>query len=245
LPVSYESFAVAALVVACGYFVFGISGFGAAIITVPVLSHLWPVQFVLPMLSLLDLAASVSLGVRGSREAVRGELTRMIPFALAGAALGVTLLVNLPRAAALASLGTFATLYGVYALLARGASRPVGRGWAYPAGFAGGACGALFGIGGPPYVAYLSRRIQDKGALRATVATMIAVSVSTRLVLFALVGLLPWEKIVTALALLPFAAAGLWAGGHAHGRISREQLGRAISLMLIATGISLLARALS
>ena len=245
MPVGYESLALAALVVACGYFVFGLSGFGAAIITVPVLSHLWPVQFVLPMLSLLDLVAGISVGVRGIRQAERGELKRMIPFALAGAALGVTLLVNLPRDAALASLGTFATLYGVYALMERGALRRAGRGWAYPAGFAGGACGALFGIGGPPYVIYLSRRIEDKGALRATVASMISVSVTTRLVLFLLVGLLPWEKILTALALLPFAAAGLWAGSHAHVHVSRERLGRIIGVLLVATGISLLARALS
>ena len=244
MPVSYESFALAALVVACGYFIFGLSGFGAAIITVPVLSHLWPVQFVLPMLSLLDLAASLSVGVRGSRQAVRSELKRMIPLALAGAAVGVTLLVSLPREAALASLGAFVTIYGVYSLLERGALRTVNRGWAYPSGFIGGMTGALFGIGGPPYVIYLSRRIEDKTALRATVATMISVSVSTRLVLFVFAGLLPWEKIITAVALLPFAAAGVWVGGRLHARISREWFGRAIGVLLLVTGASLLLRAM-
>ena len=39
------------------------------------------------------------------------------------------------------------------------------RGWAIPAGLAGGGAGALFGAGSPPYIMYLTRRLLDKGAL--------------------------------------------------------------------------------
>jgi uncharacterized membrane protein YfcA len=243
LPVGIESLAVAAAVVACGYFVFGLSGFGAALITVPVISHLWPVQFVLPVLALLDLSASMFLGIRHHRQAERGELTRMIPLAFLGAVLGVTLLVNLPRNAGLAGIGAFAVLYGVYALTERGVPRKVSRNWAYLAGIVGGTSGALFGIGAPPYAIYLSRRIDDKSVLRATIATMVIFSVASRLVVFALAGLVMWNELKVALVLLPFAFAGLWAGGRVHLRVSREQLGRCISLLLIATGISLLLRA--
>jgi uncharacterized protein len=243
LPVSPESLAVAAAVVACGYFVFGLSGFGAALVTVPVVSHLWPVQFVLPVLALLDFTASMFLGVRHHRQAERKELTRMIPMAFLGAALGATLLVNIPRGGALAGIGAFAILYGVYALAERGPLRKVSRNWAWVAGIVGGTSGALFGIGGPPYAIYLSRRIEDKSVLRATVATMVIFSVGSRLVAFALAGLVMWNELKTALVLLPFVFAGLWAGGRAHLRISREQLGRIVALILIATGISLLVRA--
>jgi uncharacterized protein len=245
VPVSVESLAVAAAIVACGYFVFGLSGFGAALVTVPVVSHLWPVQFVLPVLALLDFTASLALGVRHHREAERGELTRMIPMAFLGAALGATLLVNLPRGAGLAGIGAFAMLYGIYALTERGTPRRVGRGWAYVAGIFGGTSGALFGIGGPPYAIYLSRRIEDKSVLRATVATMVIFSVGSRLVVFALAGLVMWNELKTALLLLPFVFVGLWAGGRAHVRVSRQHLGRFIAVLLIATGISLLVRAAS
>jgi uncharacterized membrane protein YfcA len=113
LPVTPASLAVAAVAVACGYFVFGMSGFGAALVTVPVISHLWPVQFVLPVLAVLDFIGGMFLGVRHNKQTERSELTRMIPLALLGAVLGVTLLVNLPRNAALAGVGTFAVMYGV------------------------------------------------------------------------------------------------------------------------------------
>ena len=243
MPVSLESLALAAAVVTCGYFVFGLSGFGAALVAVPVVSHLWPVQFVLPVLALLDLAAAMFLGVRHHKQAERGELTRMIPLAFLGAVLGAVLLVNLPRDAALAGVGGFALLYGIYALTERGPLRRVGRNWSYVAGVTGGATGALFGIGGPAYVIYLSRRLEDKGVLRATVATMVIFSVGSRILIFALAGLVTWDELKVVLVLLPFVFAGLWAGGHVHLRVSRAQLARIISLLLIATGVSLLVRA--
>ncbi len=245
MPVSLESLAVAAVIVTCGYFVFGMSGFGAALVTVPVVSHLWPVQFVLPVLALLDLAAATFLGVRHHKQAERGELTRMIPLAFLGAVCGVALLVNLPRDIALAGVGGFAALYGVYALAERAPPRVVNRNWGYVAGIAGGATGALFGIGGPAYVIYLSRRIREKGVLRATLATMVIFSVGSRLLVFALAGLVMWSELKVAAVLLPFAFVGLWAGSHAHMRISRERFTAFISLLLIATGISLLVRALA
>lgn len=245
MPVSWESLAVAAAVVTCGYFIFGLSGFGSALVTVPVLSHLWPVQFVLPVLALLDVAAALFLGVRHHKQAERRELTRMVPLAFLGALLGVALLVNLPRTAALAGVGTCAVLYGIYALFERGAPRVASRNWSYVSGIAGGASGALFGIGGPAYVIYLSRRIHDKSVLRATVATMVFFSVGSRLVLFVMAGLFAWRELQTSFVLLPFAFLGLWAGGRAHLRVSRAQFARFISVLLIATGASLLVRALA
>ena len=43
-------------VVFAGYMVFGVTGFGASPITIPVLVHLLPLTFVLPLAAILDLS---------------------------------------------------------------------------------------------------------------------------------------------------------------------------------------------
>lgn len=244
MPVSLESLALAAAMITLGYTVFGLSGFGSALITVPVLSHFWPMTFLLPVLATLDIVAALFLGVRHREHAARGELLRMVPVAFIGAVVGVTLLVNLPRDAALAGLGAFVVLYGAYALFERLPSTPISRRWSYLAGIIGGASGAVFGIGGPAYVIYLSRRLNDKSALRATLATLVIFSVGSRLLIFTVAGLVLWDEVKVAVILLPFLFLGLWIGGHVHLRISAKQFARFISIVLIAMGTSLLARAL-
>jgi len=104
--------------------------------------------------------------------------------------------------------------------------------------------GTLFGIGAPPYAIYLSRRLADKGALRATLSNMVLLSTGIRALVFAVGGLMLADRLVMFL-LLPFALAGLWCGNRIHGRISREQVARVMSVVLLLIGASLLVRALS
>src|SRR5207302_1616557 len=81
------------------------------------------------------------------------------------------------------------------------------RSWAIPAGLAGGGAGALFGVGSPPYIIYLTRRLQDKGEVRATFSWLIAIDGGFRLGLFLMAGLLlePKLQIAYALGLAPTA----------------------------------------
>src|SRR3954471_20508167 len=114
IPVEVNDFMISALVVAVAYIIFGISAFGAALITVPALSFLFPLDFVLPVCVLLDVSAAIAIGTRFSRESDKRELFWMAPACLIGAVLGVTLLVNLPRHITLVILGAFLLLYGIY-----------------------------------------------------------------------------------------------------------------------------------
>ena len=244
IPFDLPLFVIAAATVAGAYVIFGISAFGAALFTVPVLSHFLPLDFVLPMCALIDMSAALALGVRFSREADWSELRWMVPLSLAGAVAGVTLLVNLPRPATIAGIGLFLVAYGVYALRQKEAVRLVSRAWAPVAGFAGGVLGTLFGIGAPPYAIYLTHRMPDKLAFRATLSSMVIFSVSMRAVVFTASGLMLADRLAGFAVLLPFALAGLWLGNRIHGRISRAGLLRVVAGLLMLIGISLLARAL-
>jgi uncharacterized membrane protein YfcA len=245
IPVEVNAFMISALVVAVAYIIFGISAFGAALITVPALSFLFPLDFVLPVCVLLDVSAAIAIGTRFSRESDKSELLWMAPACLIGAVLGVTLLVSLPRHATLIALGIFLLGYGAYTLRQDAVTGTVSQRWAPVSGFVGGAMGTLFGIGAPPYAIYLSRRLQDKGALRATLSNMVMLSTGIRALVFAVGGLMLKDRLIMFALLLPFALVGLWLGNRIHGRISREQVARVMSVVLLLIGVSLLVRALA
>src|SRR6266404_8656351 len=114
-----------------GALVFGITGFGSALITIPLATHVVPLGFALALFALVDLCSAFSVGLENPRNAVRSEWRRLVPLILAGTALGVTLLVNLPRAAGMLLLGLFVLSYALYSLARHGPARVIHSGWAW------------------------------------------------------------------------------------------------------------------
>src|SRR5919198_2714892 len=124
----------AALLAGIGFFgalIFGITGFGSALVTIPLATHLVPLAFALPLFAVVDLCCAFSVGLENPRNAVRAEWRRLVPMILAGTALGVTLLVNLPRSAAMLLLGVFVLTYALYSLLRHGPGRGLDSRWAW------------------------------------------------------------------------------------------------------------------
>jgi len=230
-------------IIAAGYVIFGLTGFGASLVTIPLLSHFYPVPFVLALAGVLDLGSALLIGLRRRHDAAIGEIKWLVPFSVVGAVLGVTLLVSLPRAATLVALGCFIGGYGLYGLIERGAKRTVAQGWAPLAGTLGGATGTLFGMGGPPYLVYLTRRISDKTRLRATMSVMVSFSLITRLIVFGVAGLMLQPYLFVALAwFIPATALGLWLGSRLHVGISNENMLRILYVVLLVCGVSLILR---
>ena len=224
---------------------FGVTGFGASPITVPVLAHFLPLPFVLSLAAALDLGSAAVLGLHTRKQADVRELLVLAPFTIIGLGLGVRLLVHLPRDATLLALGIFICGYALYIMLRRGPRRPLGRVWAAPAGILGGILGALFGVGGPPYVAYIAGRIPDSTAQRATISLMVVLNVGLRVAAFALAGLFSRRDLWLAIGLLlPVAWAGVWAGNHMHMRLQPAHVVRIVAAALLFSGASLIARAL-
>lgn len=240
-----ELAAIAAIVL-LAYVVLGTSGFGSAVVGIPVLAHVVPLRFAVPLVLLLDVVGMLVQGARVRRKVNRAELRRLMPFMAAGIVLGTTLLANLPQRALVALLGCLAVGYGLLNLFGRVSTRPLSANWAAPAGVAGGTMGALFGTGGPIYVIFLSRRLADMTELRATITAVLLVSVATRVVIFAVTGLLQQDGLLlVAAAMLPVMLTGLTIGWRLHARLPQVIVRRALYALLILSGTSLLARALA
>jgi uncharacterized membrane protein YfcA len=233
-------------IVLLGYTIFGATGFGSTIIAVPLLAHALPLIVSVPLMTSLDLFAATSTALRNRAQVAWPEFRAVAPAVVVGIALGATLLVHLPAGAALTALGVFVTAYGAYVL--SGARRlrraPQWLGW--PIGVVGGVFSALFGTGGPVYVVFLSARIHDKGALRATTSLMVTLAVWLRIVLFALAGVLLHAPLLLLVATaLPAMALGLYFGHRLHQRLSSAGVLRLIAVLLVINGLTLLARVLS
>ena len=237
------AYAVAVLLLA--YFVRGISGFGSGLIAVPLLALRFPLPEVVPFMLIADFGASALVGGLTFRQVAWPEIRRLLPATVLGVALGTHLLVSLPAAMLLTLLGGFVLAFAVRSLLLRqhGFS-PASPRWAHVAGIIGGAVSGLFGTGGPPYVIYLSHRVEDKGALRATLSALFFLEGLLRIITFLLAGLL-WGLAVWRDALLaaPLIIAALYVGGHVHARLTQEQMRRGIALLLFGSALSLLVKA--
>lgn len=238
--------AATAAVLLAAYFIRGITGFGSGLIAVPLLALFLPLQFVVPLVLLLDFTASLVLGGVHFRHVQWGEVRILIPLSLVGVALGTSLLVNLPQAPMLMALALFVLAFAVRSLLDLHGDKPVSRWWAAPASFTGGTVGGLFGTGGPPYVIYLTHRIRDKGELRATLSVLFFIEGLTRIVSFLIVGLLLTPEIWTAYAAaLPLVLGVLYLGGRAHVDMSPARMTRLIGSLLLVSSVSLAIKAFS
>jgi uncharacterized membrane protein YfcA len=241
----WPTLAALALIAFAGAVIFGVTGFGSALVTIPLATHLVPLPFALAMFAVVDLANALRVGLENPRHAVKGEVARMAPMILVGVTLGVTALVNLPRKAGMLALGAFVCLYALYSLTRRVSTGLVSQRFAYLAGVAGGITGTLFGAGGPPYAIYLSHRPLTKEGFRATLTLTSIFSIGLRVLAFLATGLLLDVRAwVAAAVALPAAMLGLAVARRIFRLIARETLARLVALLLLATGGSLVARAL-
>ncbi|RMG33213.1 MAG: sulfite exporter TauE/SafE family protein [Gammaproteobacteria bacterium] len=227
------------LVLFAAYIVRGMCGFGSGLIAIPLLSLFLPLTLAVPLVVILDFLASAGQGVANRHAIAWREVGRLLPFGLLGVLLGLSAFHLVDPLILRRAMGAFVLFYAVYSLWSPEVTR-AGAWWAVPAGLGGGSIGTLFGTGGPFYVTYLKARGLGKEAFRPTFATIFLLDASARIAGYvgtriADVGLLRWLAFG-----VPVMMVAMYLGGHIHTRISPLAFGRAISLLLVFSGLSLL-----
>ncbi len=239
------SWVAVGLGIVLAYVVFGIAGFGTALVAGPVLILFMPLSKIVPLLVLLDFIAAFGNLLPSRKNVARSELLRLLPCMALGCTLGVIFLLNLKSDVLLLLMGLFISAYAIYSLWVKVRPARLAAGWSVPMGIVGGLFGALFGSGGFLYAIYLNSRLPMEAA-RATQSALISCSTVVRLSLFALAGVyadLP--LLLLALCLLPAMALGLWIGRRLTMKLSREAFIRLVTWLVLASGIALIGRYLS
>lgn len=228
------------------YIIYGLTGFGSTLLAAPVYVHFLPMRMVVPLQVVLDLSATLVLGNRMIARVVWREVLWMAPFLVVGMSGGVALLVHVPERLLLAAFALFVLVNGLLGLRPGRRPRPMARPWVAPLGLAAGAAGAMFGAGGPMVAIFFAGRIEDKEALRATIAATILFNGTGRLIAFLVAGLLSQPGVLLlAVWLLPSMVLGQYLGNRLHLGLPATQVRRAIHVVLVVAGLSLFARLLA
>ncbi len=228
-------------VVLLGYTVLGLTGFGSALVIVPLLAWNWPLPEVVALTLLMDVPASAFHSGLNWRQVQWRELRRLMPGLALGTLTGLWLMQYLQSRWPLLVLGLYVAAVGLNALRPRavaiGQAGPI---WAYPVGTAIGLVEMLFGTAGPLVVAWLSRRIEDAGQMRASTPMIIAVAAITVLAGMA------WEQGLSSAVLwqrwtvlIGLALLGVWLGHRAAHYVSVARLRQIICALLVLSGLTL------
>ncbi len=236
-----ELMMTAAPIVLIAYLVRGICGFGSGLIAIPVLSLMFPLKVAVPLVVMLDYLASAGQGF-SLRQSIRwGEVGHLIIPALIGVSTGLLIFHKVDAELLTRFLGGFVFLYALYSLWGPQMPR-VSSWWAVPAAISGGAVGTLFGTGGPFYVTYLKARQLDKTVFRATFACIFLLDGAARVVGYVGTAVVDIQLLVLLTMSLPVMILGMYLGGKIHTSLPAEVFTRGISILLLASGLSLMLR---
>ncbi|MGC8676918.1 MAG: sulfite exporter TauE/SafE family protein [Hydrogenobaculum sp.] len=240
-PHFWPYFLYSAFVVALAFYVRATIGFGSGLISVSLLSLMFPIKEVVPVVLILDLAGSILLGAYDFEHIRFKELTWLFPGSIIGLIIGTFILANTDAQNITRFLGVFIISYVIYAVSFKPEKLPIIRKfWAFPLGMLAGIIGSLYGGGGPPLVAYLQLRRIEKRSFRATFQIIALLDNILRVFTYLSVGLLNLKLFEISLSLIPFAGLGLFGGNKLHMKISSETFMRLTLMFLFLIGIKYL-----
>lgn len=220
-------------------FVQGVTGFGSALVAMPLVALLLGVRTAAPLVALLSLAVNLSLLVPARRRLPWRRVAPLLAGAAPGIPLGVLFLAGADERLVRAALGV---VLAASALLL-GGRRPPPRAGGVPALAAGavsGMLGGAFNTGGPPVLLYAASRGWEKAEIHATIQLYSLLSGSLIASLHAAAGLTSPRVALLALGALPPLAAGALAGWAVHRRVSEERFRALLRAALLVAGLALL-----
>jgi uncharacterized membrane protein YfcA len=214
----------------------GFSGFGSALIFMPLASSLAAPRLVAALLLIIDFSAAAPLVPNAWKHADRKATAIMVSGALVGVPLGTYFLSRLDPVTTRWIISAF-----VFALLILLLSGWRYRGKDYPAisigiGGLSGFCSGLAQTGGPPIVGYWLGRPITSIIARANILLFFAASDFFSAVSYTLAGLITADAVRFSFLVGPVYGIGVWFGAALFGRAS-ETLFHVICYVLIAAAV--------
>jgi uncharacterized membrane protein YfcA len=218
-------------------------GFGEALIAVPLLALVMPVQVAAPLAVLVSITVAFIVILQDWRNVHLRSAGWLVLSTLFGIPLGLVLLKTVPESIIKAILGAFIIAFSLYSLAGRKPQLHNDR-LAPLFGFAAGILGGAYGMNGPPLVVYGVLRRWQPAQFRATLQGYFLIASIVGMAGYAVTGL--WTGTVSGYFLLslPLALIAIFLGHAVHRRLSSARFLMLVNAGLAAIGVLLLKQGL-
>lgn len=217
-------------------------GFGEALVAVPLLALVMPVQIAAPLAVLLSITVAAVIVIQDWRNIHIRSAGWLVISTLFGIPLGLWILKTLSESIVKAILGSFIIAFALYSLAGRKPKLDHDR-LAPLFGFSAGILGGAYGMNGPPLVVYGVLRRWQPAQFRATLQGYFLIASIVGMAGYAVTGL--WTRTVSNyfLLALPAALVAILLGHFAHRRLSSSRFLLCVHIALAAIGLLLLKQA--
>jgi uncharacterized protein len=218
-------------------------GFGEALIAVPLLALVVPVEVAAPVAVLVSITVSMIAIVQDWRQIHVRSAGLLVLFSIFGIPLGLLLLKAAPEPVVKALLAIVIIGFSTYTLLSRKNHELKNDGFAWLFGFSSGILGGAYGMNGPPLVIYGSLRKWSPQHFRATLQGYFLPASLAGMYGYWLAGL--WTPSVSGFYLvsLPAVIFAIFLGRAINRRMSGREFLFFVHVGLIVIGAILLMQA--
>jgi len=219
-------------------------GFGEALVAVPLLALVLPVQVAAPLAVLVSITVAAVVVVEDWRHVHLRSAGSLVIATLFGIPLGLLLLKTVPESIVKAILGALIVAFAVYSLTGRNGHELKNDRLAPLFGFSAGVLGGAYGMNGPPLVVYGVLRRWTPTQFRATLQGYFLIASIAGMLGYAIAGF--WTRTVSRYYLLslPLALVAIFIGNLAHRRMSSLRFLMVVHIGLGCIGALLIKQAL-
>lgn len=215
-------------------------GFGEALVSVPLLALVIPVEVATPLAVLFSITVAGIIVAQDWRSIHLGSAGRLVVATMFGIPLGLLMLTRVPEPVVKGGLALVIIAFSTYSLVGRSRAELRDDRLAWLFGFGAGVLGGAYGMNGPPLVLYGALRGWSAGQFRATLQGYFLPASLVGMVGYWMSGL--WVPDVTRyylIALIP-AVVAILLGRTINQRMEGRAFVRYVHAGLIVVGMVLL-----
>jgi uncharacterized membrane protein YfcA len=215
-------------------------GFGEALVAVPLLALVMPVEVATPLAVLESITVAGIIVAQDWHHVQMRSAGRLVAFTLLGIPLGLAILTMVPEHVIKAALGAVIIAFSSYCLAGPGHLHLEDDRLAWIFGFVAGILGGAYGMNGPPLVVFGALRRWPPEQFRATLQGYFLPASLVGMVGYWLAGL--WVRSVTRYYLisLPVVVAAILLGRMVNRRLKGSSFVSYVHAGLLEIGVVLL-----